>query len=391
MASVLYPTLVLGGLGALLSLVLLVAARKFAVYEDPLIGAVEGALPNANCGACGQAGCHAFADALVRTRDESMFCPPGGSDTAQKIAELLGMKASDKVAPVAVVMCKGNREAASFVGRYAGIEDCRAAALIDGGTKVCPYGCFGLGSCADACDYDAIDIVDGIALVNEEKCVGCGACVKACPRSIIRMAPRETRVFVACASHDGGKAVRAYCKVGCIGCKKCVKACGDDAMQFDSFLARVDHEKCTECGACIGACPRNIIFGIRLSDDAMKRAYPPDKAADGADDDDDDKEAKRAAAKARAAAKKGAVAGSGTDDAAPGAGGPASDSAAAVAAAVADASAEIGEKPAKAPLTEAEKAERRARAAARKAAKEAAEGGAAAAAGSGDAAEPPSA
>lgn len=277
MSSVLYPTLVLGGLGAVLALVLLVAARRFAVHEDPLIGAVEGALPNANCGACGFAGCHAFAEALVRTRDEGLFCPPGGSDTAKKVAAVLGMKASDKVAPVAVVMCMGNREAASFVGRYDGVEDCRAATLIDGGTKVCPYGCFGLGSCVAACDYGAIDVVDGIAVVREERCVGCGACVKACPRGIIRMTPRDVRVFVACASHDNGKAVRAYCKVGCIGCRKCVKACDDDAMQFDRFLARVDHEKCTACGACIGACPRDIIFGVRLSEEAQKKAYPPDK------------------------------------------------------------------------------------------------------------------
>jgi RnfABCDGE-type electron transport complex B subunit len=312
---------VLGGLGAVLALVLLVAARKFAVYEDPLIGAVEGALPGANCGACGQAGCHAFAETLVRTHDEGLFCPPGGSDVAQKVAEILGMKASDKVAPVAVVMCRGNREAASFVGRYDGIEDCRAAALVDGGSKVCPYGCFGLGSCRTACDYGAIEIVDGIAVVHEEKCVGCGACVKACPRRIIRMAPRDVRVFVACASHDNGKAVRAYCQVGCIGCKKCVKACGDDAMQFDNFLARVDHAKCTACGACVGACPRDIIVGVHLSEEARQKAYPPDKKH-GDDDDakpaaaaagaraavsDEEKARRVAEARARAAAKKAAA------------------------------------------------------------------------------------
>ena len=301
LASVLYPTFVLGGLGAALSLILLVAARKFAVYEDPLIAAVEDALPNANCGACGQAGCHAFAENLVKSRDPAMFCPPGGTETAQKVATLLGMEASDQVAPVAVVMCRGNKEAASFVGLYEGLESCRAATLVDGPTKLCPYGCVGLGSCVAACDYDAIHIVEGIALVEDGSCVGCGACVKACPKGIIRMGPRATRVFVGCVSHDTGKAVRGYCEVGCIGCKRCVKACDFDAMQFDDNLARVDHEKCTACGACIAACGRDIIFGVGLSEEAHARAYPsPEELARQAAE----KKAKAlAAAKAKAAAK----------------------------------------------------------------------------------------
>lgn len=275
MASILYPTLVLGGLGAVLSVILLVAARKFAVYEDPLIAAVEDALPNANCGACGEAGCHAFAAKLVETRDSSMFCPPGGASTSEHIAELLGIEASSQEVPVAIVMCGGKLGGASFVGRYEGLEDCRAATLIDGGAKLCPYGCVGLGSCVVACAYGAIHIEDGVAVVDEAECVGCGACVKACPKGLIRMGPRSVRVYVACVSNDKGKDVRGYCDVGCIGCKRCVKACDYDAMQFDDFLARVDHDKCTECGACIDACPRNIVFGVHLSTEAMARAYPP--------------------------------------------------------------------------------------------------------------------
>ena len=301
-ASVLFPTLVLGGLGTALSVILLVAARKFAVYEDPLIAAVEDALPKANCGACGQAGCHAFADTLVKTRDTSLFCPPGGSETAVKVAALLGMEASTAEVPLAIVMCRGNAEAASFVGRYDGIDSCRAATLVDGPTKLCPYGCVGLGSCVAACDYDAIHIVDGIALVEDADCVGCGACVKACPKGLIRMGPRATRVVVGCVSHDMGKAVRGYCEVGCIGCKRCVKACKFDAMQFDDNLARVDHEKCTECGACIAACGRDIIFGVHLSEEAHKLAYPTPEEIEA------EKARKKAKALAQAKAKAAAKA-----------------------------------------------------------------------------------
>lgn len=272
MTVVLYPVLVMGGLGAVLSIVLLVAARRFAVRENPLVGAVEAALPGANCGGCGKAGCHAFAEAIVETRDATMFCPPGGKATSAKVASLLGMEASDREPPVAVVMCRGNREAASFVGKYEGVADCRAATFIDAGSKVCTYGCLGLGSCVRACAYDAIAIEDGIAVVHAAKCVACGACVNACPRGLIRMAPRDMRVFVGCGSHDVGRLIRSYCQIGCIGCKKCVKSCRFDAMRFDGNLAHVDHEKCTGCGACIADCPRHVIFGVGLPPEGVARA-----------------------------------------------------------------------------------------------------------------------
>ena len=276
LSSVLVPALVLGGLGALLSTVLMVAARKFAVVQDPLVEAVEGALPNANCGGCGCAGCHDFAVKMVATRDEKLFCPPGGKATSEKVGLLLGLKVEGQDPPVAVVLCRGCRGVASFAGEYGGLQDCRAAALVQGATKVCPYGCVGLGSCVRSCSYGAIRIVDGIAVVEPKKCIGDGACVKACPRGIIRMAPSAARVWVGCVSHDPGKPVRGYCGVGCIGCKLCVKACKFDAMQFGDNVARVD-EKCTLCGACVAACPRKVIFDEGLLPEAQAAAHPPPK------------------------------------------------------------------------------------------------------------------
>lgn len=49
--------LALGGLGCLAAMGLGVAAKMFYVEVDPLIAAIEEALPGANCGGCGQAGC----------------------------------------------------------------------------------------------------------------------------------------------------------------------------------------------------------------------------------------------------------------------------------------------------------------------------------------------
>src|SRR5436305_879121 len=45
---------VMGGMGVLLAAVLAVADKKFYVYEDPRIDAVESLLPKANCAACGE-------------------------------------------------------------------------------------------------------------------------------------------------------------------------------------------------------------------------------------------------------------------------------------------------------------------------------------------------
>lgn len=63
--SVLWCLLLLGGLGLVFGILLAFAAKVFYVKEDPRIGEVEKMLPNANCGACGYAGCHAMAEALV--------------------------------------------------------------------------------------------------------------------------------------------------------------------------------------------------------------------------------------------------------------------------------------------------------------------------------------
>ena len=52
--------------GLVLALVLYLVAQKFKVEEDPRIDEVEKAMPGANCGGCGFAGCRAFAEAAVK-------------------------------------------------------------------------------------------------------------------------------------------------------------------------------------------------------------------------------------------------------------------------------------------------------------------------------------
>lgn len=258
--SILLSGLSIGGLGLVFGVGLGVAAKKFAVEVNPLISEVREALPSANCGACGYAGCDAFAKAVVEGGAKTNGCPVGGQATAEAVAALMGEEVSEMAATTAFVKCKGTCEVAKEKYEYYGVEDCVAASYLQGqGSKQCTFGCLGLGSCVKACMFGAIDIVDGVAVINEEKCTSCGMCVQACPKKIIEIIPADASVRVDCNSEEKGKDTRQACTVGCIGCRKCSKACEYDAFEFINGLAHIDYDKCTRCGACIEVCPTNAI------------------------------------------------------------------------------------------------------------------------------------
>jgi len=64
------------------------------------------------------------------------------------------------------------------------------------------------------------------------------------------------------------------CSYGCLGCGDCVVVCSFDALHMDPLtgLPVVDDKKCTACGACIKACPKNL-FELRKRWKSDKKIY----------------------------------------------------------------------------------------------------------------------
>ena len=63
----LIPALILGVCGLLAGVLLTVAAKVFYVKVDERVSQISESLPQANCGACGFAGCADYADAIVNS------------------------------------------------------------------------------------------------------------------------------------------------------------------------------------------------------------------------------------------------------------------------------------------------------------------------------------
>ena len=257
-------------MGAVFGFLLALASKVFAVEQDPRLEPLIEALPGANCGGCGCAGCSAYAQAVIDGTAKIGSCVAGGAAVAEKMSEIMGVEAEVAERQVALVRCRGTDAAQK--ARYAGLQDCMAATKVTGnGPQLCAYGCLGFGNCVKACQFGALSIQDGIAHVDREKCVGCFACIDACPRNVIIKTPYAAQTLVACSSKDKGPAVRKACGIGCIGCKMCERACQFDAIKVTDNLAAIDYTKCTGCGACIAKCPRKLI-----TDADMKR---PEQAA----------------------------------------------------------------------------------------------------------------
>lgn len=280
MNLILVAVLSLGAIGLISAVILFVASKKFAVYEDPRIGRVAEVLPQANCGGCGYPGCSGFAEACVKAGSlEGKLCPVGGQAVMTRVAAILGQEAVAAEPKVAVVRCNGSCEHRPRTTRYDGVRSCAVEHATYGGETGCTFGCLGCGDCVSACQFDAIrmNAETGLPEVDEAACTACGACAKACPRRIIEIRPKgknNRRVYVSCVNKDKGPVTRKACKVGCIGCGKCVKVCSFEAITLENSLAYINPAKCKLCRKCEQECPQGAIHAVNFPPRKPKAETP---------------------------------------------------------------------------------------------------------------------
>lgn len=273
---IIYAVITLSLIGILSAIILYMVAQKFKVIEDPRIDEVANALPGANCGGCGFAGCRNFAEAIVKKESfENMYCPVGGNEILKLIGPIIGKVPEERAPMIAVVRCNGSKTNSPSKASYDGLESCFFANTLFSGEGGCPYGCLGCGDCVKACTFEAIymDQETGLPVVIQDKCTSCGACVKACPRKIIEIrlkGKKDRRIFVSCINKEKGGPAKKNCSAACIGCGKCVKECKFEAISLENNLAYIHAEKCTLCRKCVEVCPTNAIWEVNFPERKKK-------------------------------------------------------------------------------------------------------------------------
>lgn len=262
---VLTSVLTLLGLGFVAAAVLAVASRVFHVEEDPRVEAVMDALPGANCGGCGYAGCEGYAIAVVNDPAvAASLCVAGSAETSIAVGNLTGKTVAAAEPQVSFRRCEKLAGNVGLRYDYQGMPSCAAATLLMGGSDICSWSCLGFGDCVQVCPFDAMKLKDGLVHVIASKCTGCGQCIKACPRNSLEIIPTRARIAVFCATKDKLRAVIEICEVGCINCGKCIKACPAKAITTEDERIEVNHKMCLSYGAdcqeaCVKGCSRHIL------------------------------------------------------------------------------------------------------------------------------------
>jgi Na+-translocating ferredoxin:NAD+ oxidoreductase RNF subunit RnfB len=244
MASFIIPAAIMAGLGLFFATLLAVAYRYLRVYEDPRIEQVEELLPGSNCGACGEPGCHGFAEKLVAGDASPSKCTVSSPEGLDLIADFLGVDAGEQIKRVARLHCAGGRAEARQIAAYEGYSSCTGAHLVQGGGKGCVWGCLGLSDCEVVCTFDAIEMnANGLPVVDPLKCTACGDCVDACPRNLFEILPLSHALLVQCKATLAGEEAVALCTVACDACGRCAADAAPGLIHMENNLPIVDYSK----------------------------------------------------------------------------------------------------------------------------------------------------
>jgi len=103
-----------------------------------------------------------------------------------------------------------------------------------------------------------VSVLLGKEVAEKDPTVAVVLCQGACevrPKTSLFQGPQSCAIS---ALVFGGE---TDCQYGCLGFGDCVDVCDFDAMHMDeeTGLPVINSDKCTSCGACVKACPREII------------------------------------------------------------------------------------------------------------------------------------
>lgn len=233
---------IMGGLGLAFGAGLAIAHRYLHVEEDPRLDLLADMLPNSNCGACGQAGCRAFAESLLSGVNNPSGCTVASAEIVDSVAAVLGVDPGKQEKRVARLHCAGGISAARQIAEYEGFESCRAAHLVGGGGKGCSWGCLGLADCEVVCDFDAIRMSnERLPIVDIDRCTACGDCVDICPRDLFEILPLAHNLIVQCKAPLEGDDARTVCRVACDACGRCKQDAAPGLVEMSGNLPVVDY------------------------------------------------------------------------------------------------------------------------------------------------------
>ena len=161
LTAVLTAIVAITAIALIAGLLLSFANRRLPANTDTLVEQVNELLPQTQCGQCGYPGCRPYAAAIVEASAAINLCPPGGEDTVQRLAALLGRDSLPLHAAVAATASVAQIDEALCIG--------------------CTY-------CRGACPVDAIvGAHHYMHTVIATECTGCELCVPRCPVDCISM------------------------------------------------------------------------------------------------------------------------------------------------------------------------------------------------------------
>jgi electron transport complex protein RnfB len=155
--------LIVTGIALAAGLLLSLADKRLPADRESIVESINRLLPQTQCAQCGFPGCRPYAEAIAEGGAAINLCPPGGNDTVQRLADMLGRRPE----PVAIPA-----------------NEVAIVALIDEAS------CIGCTHCRTACPVDAITGAHQyMHTVIASECTGCELCVAPCPVNCISMVP----------------------------------------------------------------------------------------------------------------------------------------------------------------------------------------------------------